>query len=269
MGFLCLSPAFAAEKESAFDRVIRTGVLRCGYWNWAPLFSVDTQTGKYSGIFYELTEYMGKSLGLKIEWTKEVGFASFEQDLLSGKVDAVCAGVWPKAARSKVEEFSNPVFYVPLQIYVRAGDKRFDKDLETLNAPEITFSGMDGLAEAAVVAQDFPKAKRVSLPDTASVSETFLVVQEKKADAVVSDLFTGQNYMKNNPDVLRAVKSDRPLRYFGNTISVNKGEQKLVNMINVALEEAHSAGVVEKILKKYEAVPNSLLRVAKPYKEVQ
>jgi ABC-type amino acid transport substrate-binding protein len=225
-------PAWAGDtKESAFDRVMRTGTLRCGYWNWAPLFSVDNKTGKYSGIFYELTEYMGKSLGVKIEWTKEVGFSSFEQDLIIGKVDAVCAGVWPKAARSKVQEFSNPVFYVPLQIYVRADDKRFDNNIKSLNSPEITFSGMDGLVEGAVVSQDFPNAKHISLPDTASVSETFLAVKTKKADAVVSDLFTGEEFMKNNPGVLRIVKSNRPLRYFGNTISAAKGEQKLINMM--------------------------------------
>jgi len=264
--FLLLSfPATAAEKESAYERVMRTGVIRCGYWNWPPLFVKDAADGKNSGIFYELTMYIGNALGLEVEWTKEVAFSSFEQDLITGKIDAVCAGVWPKAARSRTMEFSDPVFYVPMNVYVRAGDNRFDGNLSALNSPDVTFSGMDGLVEAAIVAQDFPKALRTALPDTAGVSEIFLMVKDAKADAVIADVFTATDFLENNAASLKAIKSDHPIRYFGNTIAVAKGEQELVNMLNTALEEAQSAGVTEAFIKKHERVPNNLLRVAKPY----
>ena len=66
------APVLAAPSESAFDRVMRTNTLRCGYWNWAPLFSVDTATEQQSGIFYDLMAYIGPAMGLKVEWTKEV-----------------------------------------------------------------------------------------------------------------------------------------------------------------------------------------------------
>jgi ABC-type amino acid transport substrate-binding protein len=261
------SPQLRGEnkKETTYERVIRTGTLRCGYWNWAPLFSVDMQNKHYDGIFYNLTNYLGEALGLKIEWTKEVGFASFEQDLLTDKVDAICAGVWPKAARGKVMEFTKPIFYVPLNIYVRNDDYRFDDNTALLNSQEYTFSGMDGLAEAAIVAQDFPNAKRVSLPDTASVSEIFLMVQDKKADAVVADVFTAGSYLKSHPGILRPLNAKTPFRYFGNTIAVKKGEHDLVTMLNTAIDEAASAGVVEKLVSHNEEIPNSLLRIAKPY----
>ena len=262
-------PAFAAEKETAFERVIRTNTLRCGYWNWQPLFNKDAVSGEFTGIFKDVMDYIGPSLGLKVEWVKEVGFASFEQDLIADKVDAVCAGVWPKAARSRVMDFSDAVFYVPLHIYVREDDTRFEDDINLLNSPEITFAGMDGLVESAVVAQDFPKAKRNSIPDTASISEIFLMVQNKKADAVITDVFTADSFLKNNPNSLKALKTKIPLRYFGNTISVKKGEQELIDMLNTALEEAHSAGVIEPIIKKYETVPGSLLRTSKPYEAAQ
>ena len=261
------APVLAAPSESAFDRVMRTNTLRCGYWNWAPLFSVDTATEQQSGIFYDLMAYIGPAMGLKVEWTKEVGFANFEQDLISGKIDAVCAGVWPKAARGRVMEFSRPVFYVPLNIYVRADDTRFDGNAAALNDPSVTFSGMEGLVEGAVVAQDFPKANRVVVPETSSVSEIFLGVAGKKADAVVADIFTAGSYLANNQGVLRPVKLGKPIRYFGNVIAVNKGEHELVNMLNTALEEAQSAGVIDALITKYEAIPGSLLRVAEPYRQ--
>lgn len=254
-----------ADDQPAFDRVMKTQTLRCGYWNWAPLFSVDLKTGEKSGIFYEVTNYIGQSLGLKIEWTQEVGFSSFEQDLLTGKVDAVCAGVWPKAIRAKALEFSNPLFYIPLNIYVRADDHRFDGHVEKLNSLSVRFSGMEGIIQSDVPNEDFPNSKVITLSDTQSPSELFLMVETKKTDAFINDIFSAESYLKNNPGKLRALEIGRPIRYFGNTIGVAKGEQKLVNMINTALEEAQSAGVIEKIIRKYETVPGSLLRVAPPY----
>lgn len=264
--FLFVFPAQATERQSAFDRVIKSGTIRCGYWNWAPLYSVNSVTGVHGGIFRDLMDnVIGPSLGLKIEWALEVGFANPEQDLMTGKIDAFCAGIWPMAPRGRVMEFSDPVFYVPLQVYVRPDDKRFDNNLKALNAENITFAGMDGLVERAIVAQDFPKSKRISLPDTAGMSELFIMVKGGKADAVIADLFTAASFLKNNQGALRAVKANNPVRYFGTSIAANKGEHELVNMLNTALTEAQSSGAVEDILRKYEDVPGSLLRVAKPY----
>jgi len=69
--FLVLMPflALAAdkEKESAFDRVMRTKTLRCGYTIYPPFFSKDPNTGEFSGLFHDFTEQIGKELGIKIE----------------------------------------------------------------------------------------------------------------------------------------------------------------------------------------------------------
>ena len=39
-----------AKKETAYERVTRTGVLRCGYATWPPNVMKDPNTGKVSGI---------------------------------------------------------------------------------------------------------------------------------------------------------------------------------------------------------------------------
>jgi len=46
---LCLIslPSFAADgKESAYDRVIETGVLKCGVMLWPPYFEKDAISGR-------------------------------------------------------------------------------------------------------------------------------------------------------------------------------------------------------------------------------
>lgn len=40
-----------ANKESTYEREMRTGELRCGYFSWKPAFIKDPNTGEMSGIF--------------------------------------------------------------------------------------------------------------------------------------------------------------------------------------------------------------------------
>lgn len=47
-------------KESAYDRVMRTGTIRCGYFIWPPGFSIDPNVGKRSGFFTILSKNWGK-----------------------------------------------------------------------------------------------------------------------------------------------------------------------------------------------------------------
>lgn len=47
-------PAFAAEKESSYDRVMRTRTLRCGYGIFQPMIMKDPNTRKISGIFVDI-----------------------------------------------------------------------------------------------------------------------------------------------------------------------------------------------------------------------
>ena len=53
---LLSSSAFAADKESAYERVLRTGVLRCGYIAYPPHLIVDPATGTISGISHDIIE---------------------------------------------------------------------------------------------------------------------------------------------------------------------------------------------------------------------
>ena len=69
------SPAISS-RETAYDRVMRTRTLRCGYVLYAPAVMKSLNTGAFSGIVYEITELMGKRLGLKVEWAEEVSFGS-------------------------------------------------------------------------------------------------------------------------------------------------------------------------------------------------
>ncbi|MDE2029943.1 MAG: transporter substrate-binding domain-containing protein, partial [Alphaproteobacteria bacterium] len=112
-GLIMPAPAQAA-RETTYDRVLRTGTIRCGYSDWKPLFWVDPNTKEKKGIFADLTKEIGKRLGLKIVWQEELGWGSVVEAIKSGRVDMSCAGYWLNPARIKNLQPSVPQLYSPL-----------------------------------------------------------------------------------------------------------------------------------------------------------
>ena len=264
---LFVMPAYAAGKDSVFDRVMKTGVLHCGYWNWEPLYIIDANTKETSGIFKDVMTEFARVSGLKVEWIAEVHFENLVTDLNSGKLDAVCAGAWSSALRAKFIRFSRPVFYIAMNAYKRAGDARFDGRPQDINKPGVTAVVMDGEMSSEIRNSDFPDSKILSIPQMAgSGTELLMNVATGKADVTFTDAVNGAQFMKANPGKIQPVKMDMPLRLMPNTIAVAGDEERLQDFINTGLLELQNSGVFEKILKKYDAAyPGVLVRVAQPY----
>lgn len=264
---LFAAPSFAADQGTVFERVMKTQTLKCGYWNWPPVYMVDPNTGQTTGIFKELMDEFSRVTGVKVEWVQEVRFDNLVTDLNSKKIDAVCAGVWPSSQRAKFIRFSSPVFYITINAYKRADDKRFDGNKSSINRPDVTVVGMDGEMSAEIARTDAPDANLYSIPQlSGSATELLLNVATGKGDITFTDSVGAGEFIKNNPDQIVAVKLDTPLRLMPNTVAVAGDEERLQDFINMTLQELQNSGVVERILKKYdEQYPGALVRVAKPY----
>lgn len=252
-------------KEPAYQRVMRTNTLRCGYGFWEPGFSQDLQTGKLSGIFYDYLEAIGKHTGLKIEWAEEVGWGDFPTALNNGRIDAMCFGAWPKATTAREVLFTEPTYFLPIYAYVRAGDARFDRALEKINAPGIKIATMDSELSAELARTQFPLAQTLSVPQLSASGTLLLNVASGKADVTFTDAWTGAAFMAKNPGKVKVVALDRPLRLFGHTIPIGKGEYSLLSLLNAATEEIKTSGEFETIMQKYEKIPGVLLLQKEDY----
>jgi ABC-type amino acid transport substrate-binding protein len=246
-------------KEPAYERVIRTNTLRCGYGIWEPGLSKDPNSGKLSGIFYDYLEAIGKHTGLKIIWTEEIPWGDFPAALNSGRIDAMCFGAWPKATTAREVLFTEPTYFLPIQAYVREGDHRFDGDIDKANGPDIVISTMDSELSSELARTKFVNAKTLSIPQLSDNSNLLLNVAMRKADMTFTDAWTGAAFMAKNPGKLRVVPLDRPLRLYGHTIPVGKGEHSLLKLLNTATDELMTSGEFEIIVKKYATIPGVLL----------
>ncbi len=254
------------HSETAMDRVLRTGKIRCSYALYSSYFRKDPNTGALSGIFHDVMEAIGKNAGLKIDWAEEVGYVNIFPGLESNRCDAFCGGLWPNASRAKAAAFSIPINYSAITTWVRTDDHRFDNDLSLINSPSIRIATLDGAMEDLIAKTDFPKAKRVSLPELSSFALNLTNISTKKADVTFAEPMVVQEFLKTNPGVLRQVMPDKPLRVFGNAIAVKKGETELRDFLNVALEELLNDGSIAKILDHYDTNGSSFYPVALPYR---
>src|SRR5688572_14133278 len=176
------TPAFAAEKESVYDRVMRTGTIRCGY-TVTEAVQKDPNTGKIHGLVPEIVEEAARVLDLKEEWVEEFTWANFTEVLRSGRGDALCINLWGDAVGAKFMLYSVPFHFSGVGAFVRADDTRFDgSGFEKLNSPDVRVSTMDGEMSGIIAAQDFPKAKPVSITQLGDSSQLLLELTHNKAD---------------------------------------------------------------------------------------
>lgn len=264
---LSCSVAAAEVQEFAFERMKRTQTIQCGYILYDPVVTKDPNTGEMKGIIVDLMNEVAKraASGMKVEWTVELTYATFAEDLKKPNVDLMCATLWTMADTGLVGTSTVPLWYSGLGAFVRQDDDRFST-VETLNNSKVTVSDIDGSVSGIVAAQDFPNAKILSLPHSDDYASQLLNVVTKKADVAFLDTNYGAEFLAKNPGTIKNLVPSKPLRVYSNALLVRNGEQDMLNFMNMALTELMNDGFIDKVLDKYEAYPGSFYRVARPYR---
>lgn len=256
-----------AQRESVYNRVIKSGKIRAAYITYPPACMKDTASGRMSGIFVEVLEKAAANCGLSVEWTEEVGWGSQIEGLAADRYDIVGSPVWANPTRGKLTMMSRPVYYSGIGIYVRQNDDRFTTDYSAINSSEVRIATVDGETGDLIARTSFPKAKRVSLPQLTDISQAMLTIATNKADVVFAEPFYGHQYTKNNPGVIKNIAAHDPIRVFGNCYMFRRNETSLQQMLNVAIEDLLNSGFVEDVIRKYEPEPGLFYRVARPFRD--
>jgi ABC-type amino acid transport substrate-binding protein len=183
----------------------------------------------------------------------------------SGRYDVFAGGLWPNVNRAKAASFSIPVFYSVIKAWGRNNESRFG-DLAGINTPSVRIATIDGAMEDIIAQNDYPLATRVSLPQLSPFTQNLLNVQSGKADLTFAEPGIIREFLATNPGALKELAPDRPLRIFGNTLVVKRGDAQLKEFLDIALAELLYSGAVDRILRKYEPSPGVFPRVALPYR---
>lgn len=251
--------------QSVYDRVMKSGTIRCGYGIFPPYCMKDPNTGKLSGIFVDILNEAGKNLSLKIDWAEEVGWANIIQGLETDRYDVIPTGIWPNASRGKHGSFSIPLFYNVYKAYARQKDNRFDNDLQSINSESVIIATIDGYTVQYIAQKRFPRARMLTHPDMCDGGQVFLDIVSNKADVTFADPSLAKIFLQSHPDSIKEV-GKKPISLQSNTMMFKIGETAFKSMLDTALTELINTGYVDTILNKYEPTPSVYLRVAKPYR---
>jgi ABC-type amino acid transport substrate-binding protein len=225
----------------------------------------DPNTGELSGISIDAINLVAKKLGLVVDWSEEVGWGTMLEGLQTNRYDIVATAVWTNVSRAKVAAFSKALFYTPLYACVKAGDHRFDNNLDRVNSADIAIATIDGGIGQIVAEEDFPKAHVLSMTQMTDLSQNLLNVVNKKADITFADPFTIFRYNKNNPHTIDNVSLNSPLRVFPDCWMFKRDELEFKAMLDTVLDEVINSGAMNKIIDKYEQNSGEIYRVASPY----
>jgi ABC-type amino acid transport substrate-binding protein len=259
----------ADVRPNLYDRVMKATVIRIGYTIYPPGV-MKGQDGKLQGIAVDVLNEAASRLNLRAEWAEEVGWATQIEGLDARRYDIIGTAVWPNPKRARLTTLSKPLFYSPLYLYARSDENRFPSgfDLNDLNKESVRISAIEGATAETIVKGQFPKAQRVTLPQTADVAQSFLDLVGNKADLVITEPWHAKKFLNAQPGAVKNILPKRPLRVFGNCFMFSRDETAFENMLNFVIEDLHQSGFVEQTIRKYETtekLENALVRVAPDY----
>jgi polar amino acid transport system substrate-binding protein len=261
-----LSPvALASDRQAneVYDRVVKTHTLHCAYTTYPTFVEKDPNTGAFSGMFYDLVNEVGRQLGIKVEWTEEVGSDAIFEGFKTGRYDAVCPGYFAAPSRTWGGDFTKPIVFIPFDMWVRAGEKRF-KSFDDFNNQRVTVATLDGEMSQIATNESFPLATQKSLSGLTPATDRFVMVATGKADATPMEAAIGAEYMKNNPGKIMPFGT-KPIRLGGSTIIIPHDEFKLKEMLDTAIDSMLWTGAIERIIRKHEKYPGTMMLPAQPY----
>lgn len=239
------------RQGSKKDGFITSKTITVGYISYPPGFIVDPNTNDKSGIFNDVLVEIAERNGLKINYREEVTWATMIEVLKTNRVDVIANPVWATPERKANADFSIPVYFSPVGIYVRADDYRFDDDIRKINDPSVKIAAIDGEINCAVGKSDFPLAEMKPLPNNIDISQLFLEVQTKKKDVTLSEPMYAYDYMQKNPGALKNICTKSPIRNYPNTYMYKKGNEKVGNFLNIEIDKLLKDGTIDRIINQY------------------
>jgi len=255
------------NEESVYDRVLRTGTLRVAYINYPPGGYKDANTGQLTGIAIETLERIAQNTNLNIQYTEEVGWGTAIQGLDAGRYDIIGSPSWANPARGKLATLSAPIYFSGVHIWARQNENRFNSNNNwaSINSPNVRIAAIDGSTPMAIARTQFPNAQLVTYPDLTSESQLFLDLVQNRVDVFFAEPARALAFLQNNPNTIKNISLNQPIRIFANVYMMRKNEPQLRQMIDVALQDLQSSGFIDQLLRRYEPGPGSFYSVSRPY----
>lgn len=194
------------------------------------------------GFDIDLVNEIAKILDIKIEY-KVMDFDGLINALKAKKIDVIAAGMNKTEQRAKSVEFSNP-YYLGMNYFVKLKDNDKFNNIEDLEKGAI-FGAQIGTLQA----EELSNIKGVKPYLNAELIVLVLATINKKIDGFLLEAAVAKAYMKSYPKL--KVFAKKEIKGSGASFAFDKGNIKLRDDFNKALDILKENGTYLKLLKKY------------------
>lgn len=230
------------EADDELAQIQKNGVLRVGVEGTYPPMTYHDEDGKLTGFDVEVAEKIAEKLGVTAEFT-ESGWDSLLAGIDSGRLDTVINAVSITDEREIKYDFAGPYFYITQQIVVAADDDSIT-DMDSLKgkkvANTVTTAYMDILEEAGA-----------ELVPISTAEEAASLITSGRADFTTFNSVVFNEYLTQHPEAGLKAAFDIPDVIDTYAVPVKKGETRLHDAIQQALDELSQEGVLTELSIEY------------------
>lgn len=236
------------EYLDTLDRVEKTKILRVGFAFYPPAFLFDHDYKNLSGIFYEIVMEIAKKQGWVVRWSEEVGYGVVIHGLQQHRFDIFGSTIWPTPERLKDADFSHSLYQSPVFVWGRPREQLSLEEMKKQETFRVAVKEND--ISDSIAMSDFLNHRKVRVPQLADPMDILKRVEENQADMTFAEPYLVELFNQNSS--VKLVKlEDQPIRTYGNTFMVRKGETRFLQLWNRELELLKQEGVIERLIETY------------------
>lgn len=242
-------------EAKTLDDILSDGKLRIGINPNFPNMSTRNSAGDWEGFDIDVGNALAAALGVEAEWvpTETPQRVPF---LVSDRIDISLGALTRNTERAKLIDYTVPLHTEVLAVLTT--DKIEGNSWEDFNKEGVTLANMRGNWTVDWIGENMPNVE-VELVDT--LADTVRMVGQGRADAIVENIDFFMAFTANYPDVnWRVVENPIFVAYCA--IGVSQGNENLTEVLNIALYNLHSSGMINETWETHYGSP--MLRTVEP-----
>ncbi|MFU0800540.1 MAG: amino acid ABC transporter substrate-binding protein [Xylanivirga thermophila] len=237
-----------AAKQDSYEELKEKGFIVMGMDDtFAPMGFRDSQ-GNLVGFDVDLANEVFKRIGLEVKF-QPIDWSMKETELNSGNIDVIWNGYSITEERKEKVSFTQ-AYLENKQIIITLAESDIESKADLKDkrvAVQNGSSTLEAINKEPSIVKGFKGGEPV-LFDTNN--EAFMDLEAKRADAVVADEVLAKYYIKQkDPKDYKILEEDFGEEEYG--IGLRKGDKKLLEAINNALDDLKEDGTYNKICKKW------------------
>ncbi|MCO5158551.1 MAG: transporter substrate-binding domain-containing protein [Aquamicrobium sp.] len=184
----------AAQQESTWDRIQRTGELRFAVFNFPPYFVKDLSTGEWGGGIVEMAKDAAAELKVNFVPVDVGGWGELVLALTTNKVD-LAGGMQATPVRATSIDFAGPIYWIE---WVTVNNPNFKggANWSDYNDPSVRVAVQTGSSDQVLLTMNAPKATQSQFKE---LSQIILAVSSGRADAFTTTVLSSLIAKEKNP----------------------------------------------------------------------